>query len=128
MLTKEQEQFVESLVNKQVTAIKTQYEGTITTLQAEVRSLKADLLYTEHEREQQRRNMAHGRGELHANGSRITKDDYAQVLPAKIQAHSLEEVLKMQALDADIDPRNERAFNAFLGVDKIERKQAGVST
>jgi hypothetical protein len=123
MLTQEQQKFVESLVAKQVTAIKTQYEGTVAQLQAEVRSLKADLLYTETHRDEQRRNAIHGTAVIR-NDKSISREDYEKVLPAKLEVHSLEEIVTMQALGAGIDPRNEREFNAFLGVDAKARGNA----
>ncbi len=117
MITQEQEQYVRSLVDKQVTALKQTYESEIAQLRTQAKSLTVDVLQLQQENARLRDATAVGRGLIRGSARNLNKQDFAKMLPAKLEEHSLEEVVSMQALDAGIDPRNEREFAAWLGAE-----------
>ena len=107
----------------------TQAMGQVQELEKQLREAKADLLYIERRAEAQRDDAIRGRGELHtnsanamanrlANDDALTKEDFARVLPAKLEMTSLEDLLKAQAAAAGINPRDTEAFSVFHGIDE----------
>lgn len=106
--------------DSRVAAVRAHYENELTSLRAQVKNLTADVLAIQDMHDKHKLNMARGAGVMHG-GVRLTAEDYREMLPAKIQAHSLGEIVTMQALAAGVDVRNEREFDAFLGIDKRER-------
>jgi len=119
MITDEQKQLMQKMVDEQLTTIKQAHE-------AEIRSLKADLLHLQTKNDQARRDSSVGRCAMHnttlsktalSDQNSISAEEYAAVLPAKLELHSLEEVVFYDAVSHGIDPRNDAEFLAFLGVE-----------
>lgn len=131
-MTNEQTKLIESLVEEKVRSIAESFERNAVhlansvalelqanrRLAAENRSLKADLLTQLSQSENERLN-ATGRGVM-TGSVQLTAEEKAVLLPARINLMSLEECVLHDAIGKGVNPKNEKEFSSYLGVEGEE--------
>jgi hypothetical protein len=135
--TKELRQLFESVVDdrfstlsKQVSALNAKVSTLANSVNAvpqnDITNLRADVLELAKRQDDIRSMLNVGRASMNTNSNEIhlSDEDKQKFLPAKLAEFDLGDVVKMSALADGIDVNNDREFDHWLGVDKIEAKRA----
>jgi hypothetical protein len=126
MISDEQKQIVERIVNEKIETIKAMYESQISQLKAHAQSLQADLLHLQGQRAKLHENENTGRYTMHANANfgstALSKEDYAQVLPARLEMATLEEIVVAQAVDEGINVYDDAQWRRYCKLDDMVSK------